>query len=107
MELSNKKCKACEGNMPKLTTNQSNTLLKQLKSWKIKNKRIYRQFKFKDFKEAMKFINKVAIIAEKEQHHPDIAVHYNKVDIEIWTHSINGLSENDFILAAKISGLFN
>ena len=102
MQLSKKECKACEGNMPKLTTKQSNTLLKQLKYWKIKNKRIHRQFKFKNFIEAMKFINKVAIIAEKEQHHPDIIIHYNKVNIEIWTHSINGLSENDFILAAKI-----
>ena len=105
MELSKKDCKACEGNMPKLTAKQSNTLLKQLKSWKIKNKRIYRQFKFKDFKEAMKFINRVATIAEREQHHPDITIHYNKVDIEIWTHSINGLTENDFILAAKIDGI--
>ena len=102
MELSNKKCKACEGDMPKLTTKQSNALLKQLKSWKMKNHRIHRQFKFKNFVDAMKFINKVAIIAEKEGHHPDISIHYNKVDIEIWTHSINGLSENDFILAAKI-----
>ena len=102
MELSKKECKACEGNMPKLTVKQSNILLKQLKSWKIKNKRIHRQFNFKNFVEAMKFINKVATIAEREQHHPDISIHYNKIDIEIWTHSINGLSENDFILAAKI-----
>ena len=102
MQLSKTECKACEGDMPKLTIKQSNTLLKQLKSWKMKNNRIHRQFKFKNFVEAMKFINKVAIIAEKEGHHPDISIHYNKVDIEIWTHSINGLSENDFILAAKI-----
>ena len=70
--------------------------------WTLKNGHLYKKFKFKNFLEAMKFVNKVAEIAENEGHHPDFCVHYNKVEIEIWTHAINGLSENDFIVAAKI-----
>ena len=72
-------------------------------TWEVlDNLRIKKEFKFKDFKEAMVFVNKVAEIAEAEQHHPDISIFYNKVSIELSTHAIGGLSENDFILAAKI-----
>lgn len=67
--------------------------------------KIYRGFKFKDFKEVMKFVNKVAEIAEEEGHHPNIEIYYNKVNIILWTHFVNGLSENDFIIAAKIDNL--
>ncbi len=62
-------------------------------------------FKFEDFVKAMEFVNKIAVVAEKEDHHPDIAIHYNKVDIILWSHFINGLSENDFIIAAKIDNI--
>jgi len=65
-------------------------------------KKLHKEFKFKDFKEAMDFVNKVAKIAEEENHHPNILINYSKVYIDIWTHSIDGLHENDFILAAKI-----
>ena len=102
MKLTEKKCKPCEGGTPPLTEEQANDLLKQVASWTIKDGHVFKQFKFKDFKEAMDFINKVAEIAEQEDHHPNITNSYNKVSIETWTHSINGLSENDFILAAKI-----
>ena len=68
-------------------------------------RKIFRDFKFKDFVEAMKFVSRVADIAEGEQHHPDIHVSYNKVRIEIWTHAAKGLTENDFIIAAKINKL--
>ena len=68
----------------------------------VDNKKIRHEFKFKDFKEAMAFINKVAEIAESEGHHPDIHIFYNKVTIELWTHFIGGLHENDFIVASKI-----
>ena len=64
------------------------------------------RLQFKDFKEAMKFVNKVAEAAEQEGHHPDIHIYYNKVRLELTTHKIKGLSENDFILAAKINALF-
>lgn len=67
-----------------------------------KIKKIRSRFEFKDFKEAMIFVNKVASVAEAERHHPDIFISYNKVVLELWTHAIGGLSENDFILAGKI-----
>ena len=63
------------------------------------------KYKFPDFVEAMKFVNKVADIAEKEGHHPDITIHYNKVEITLWSHFINGLSVNDFIVAVKIDNI--
>lgn len=69
------------------------------------SKKISREFKFADFKEAMVFVNKIADIAESEGHHPDIHIFYNRVIIELWTHAVNGLSENDFILAAKINAI--
>ena len=75
---------------------------KQLKGWKIKNKKLYKEFKFKDFKETLKFVNKIGQVAEKQGHHPDIYFTWGKCNIEIYTHSIKGLSQNDFILASKI-----
>ena len=102
MNLTEKKCKPCEGGVLPLTEDQANELLKQIPEWTIKDGHVYRQFKFKDFKEAISFVNKVAEIAEQEQHHPNIKINYNKVSIELYTHAINGLSENDFIVAAKI-----
>jgi len=69
------------------------------------NRKISREFTFPDFKETMAFVNRVADIAETEGHHPDMQVSYGKVSIELWTHAVNGLSENDFILAAKINAL--
>ena len=75
-------------------------------SWSVENNlRLKREFKFKDFIGAMKFVNRVADLAESEGHHPDFHIHYNKVLIELWTHAVGGLSENDFILAAKIDKL--
>lgn len=102
MNLTEKKCEPCEGGVPAMLEAQANELLKQVPSWKIKDLKVIKEFKFKNFLEAMEFVNKVAVIAEQEGHHPDIFISYSKVIIETWTHSINGLSENDFILAAKI-----
>ena len=102
MELTNKKCVPCEGGVPALNLDQTNEFFKEIPSWIFKDEKVHRQFEFKDFKEAMVFVNKVADIAEQEGHHPDIAIHWNKVDIDLWTHAIQGLSENDFIVAAKI-----
>lgn len=75
--------------------------LEQIPGWEARDEKLYRKFKFKNFVEAMKFVNKMAEIAEEEGHHPDFTVHYNQVEVVIWTHAIGGLSENDFILAAK------
>lgn len=79
--------------------------IQEVPQWELsKNaKKISRTWLFKNFVTAMKFINNIAVLAEKEGHHPDIFVSYNKVIIDIWTHSIKGLSENDFIVAAKIN----
>ena len=66
-----------------------------------------RQFRFRDFVEAMKFVNRVADLAEEQGHHPDILIHWNTVDLVLWTHKIGGLHENDFILAAKIQKLLD
>ena len=105
MDLTQKKCKPCEGGVLPLTEEQTNNLLKQIPSWTIKDGHVFKQFKFKDFKEAMAFVNKVAGIAEQENHHPDITISYSQVSIGLWTHAINGLSENDFILPAKIDDI--
>lgn len=107
MNLIYKKCVACEGGMPCMKENEIQKYLSELKKpWKvIDNKKIIHEFTFKNFKEAIAFVNSCAVLAEAENHHPDIHISYNRVSIELWTHAIGGLSENDFILAAKIETL--
>jgi 4a-hydroxytetrahydrobiopterin dehydratase len=107
MDLVQKKCVACEGAETPLTRAEAETSLKQTPGWIISDdaKKIGREFEFKDFREAMTFINKVAEIAKTEGHHPDLCCFYNKVKLELWTHAINGLFENDFIVAAKVNEL--
>ena len=104
MDLKSKKCVPCEGGTKPLGQDKINMYLPVLKNqWVvIDGKKIKHEFSFDDFNEAMSFVNKVAQVAETEGHHPDIHIFYNKVIIELWTHAIGGLSENDFILAAKI-----
>jgi 4a-hydroxytetrahydrobiopterin dehydratase len=107
MDLTQKKCVACEGAETPLTRTEVEIMLEQTPGWRISDdgKKINREFVFKDFVESMAFVNKVAEIAENEGHHPDLHVYYSKVMIELWTHAINGLFENDFIVAAKINKL--
>lgn len=102
--LSSKKCLPCEGGLLPLTPPEIATLLKQLNGWHVLNNiKIEKNYQFKDFQEALVFINKVGTIAEQENHHPDILLHsWNKVKITLWTHAIQGLSKNDFIVAAKV-----
>lgn len=109
MDLTKQKCVPCEGGTKPLDKKGIETYLLMLKTpWEVVDeKRIRRMFKFKDFKEAMDFVNKVARIAEEEGHHPDITVSYNKVQIELTTHAIGGLSTNDFIEASKIELLLS
>jgi len=106
-DLTTKKCTPCEGGTPPLNGEKVGEYLKQIPEWTLAEgkKKISRTFKFKNFKEAMAFLNKVALIAEEEGHHPDIHLSYNKLTLELWTHAIKGLSENDFIVAAKIDSL--
>jgi len=106
--LENKKCQSCEGLVGVLAPDQVAGFLKSVPEWKVSNdgKRIRREWKVKNFMAGMKFFELVAAVAEQEGHHPDLhLVGYSNVSIELWTHAINGLSENDFILAAKIDAL--
>ncbi len=101
-KLSQMKCVECEvGGIP-LTEAESQNEIKNLDNWDLLNKTIQKEYKFKDFVESMKFVNAVAEIAEKNGHHPDIFISYNKVTLTLTTHAIKGLSLNDFIVAAKI-----
>ncbi|MDP3963303.1 MAG: 4a-hydroxytetrahydrobiopterin dehydratase [bacterium] len=107
-DLSSKKCVPCEGGAPPLDKKQIESFLKDLSGsgWILAHEegvdKIRKQFQFKDFNATMEFVNKIASIAEREGHHPDIHIWYSKVLLVLWTHAVKGLSENDFIMAAKI-----
>ena len=103
-----KKCLPCEGGLEPCTLNTAQQQLAELPGWRLTHeaKRIRKDWKFKNFVSAMRFLNAVGELAEQEAHHPDLHLEsYRQVWIEIWTHAIGGLSENDFILAAKIDQL--
>src|SRR3989338_9759046 len=106
-DLLNQKCEPCEGGVPPMTKDEINHYLPKLKEqWElIEDKKISHTFKLKTFRDAIAFVNKIADLAEKEGHHPNIHLLYNKVKIVLSTHAIDGLSRNDFILAAKIEKL--
>jgi 4a-hydroxytetrahydrobiopterin dehydratase len=105
MDLVNRKCVPCEGGIPKLGSSRIQELLGQLAGWEAKSEKLHKSFEFPDFVRAMAFVNRVAELAEKEGHHPDFCVSYRTVSFTIFTHAIGGLSDNDFILAAKIDAL--
>jgi 4a-hydroxytetrahydrobiopterin dehydratase len=103
MDLAQKKCVPCEGGVPKLPPERVAELLRSVDGWSVVGERLNRHFRLRDFAAAMRFVNAIADVAEAEGHHPDFTVRdWNCVDVAIWTHAIGGLSENDFILAAKI-----
>lgn len=103
MNLKDQVCIPCEGGMPPLTEEQAVLHLTQIPSWRLNQNTIEKDFIFKDFKESMMFVNKIADIAEQQGHHPVITISYNKVHISLTTHAIKGLSVNDFIIASKIN----
>ena len=108
MDLTQKHCIPCEGGTPPLADEKEEELHQQISDWLILRDgthRLRKQFKFKDFKQALAFVNQVAEVAEVEGHHPDIYVYYNKVQLDLFTHAVGGLSENDFIMAAKVNSL--
>ena len=108
MNLIEKKCAPCEGGTPPLEGKEIQEYVKEVRGWDVKQDRVIeKNFSFKSFKEAMDFVNQVANIAEEEQHHPDIHIHYKRVVLELTTHAIKGLSENDFIMASKIDKMYN
>jgi 4a-hydroxytetrahydrobiopterin dehydratase len=106
-ELAKKECSACEGKTPALKGDALKKMQNQLgNGWQVLGEqKLERQFKFPDFKAALAFVNRVGEVAEQQNHHPDIFFTWGQARIQIWTHSVQGLTENDFILAAKISEL--
>jgi 4a-hydroxytetrahydrobiopterin dehydratase len=105
MDLTRKKCVPCEGGVPRLEGAAVDALLASVRGWRRDGDRIRKHLRFSDFRAAIAFVNAMADLAEAEGHHPDFSVHYATVDVEIWTHAVGGLTENDFILAAKIDAL--
>jgi 4a-hydroxytetrahydrobiopterin dehydratase len=105
-DLASKTCVPCKGSVPPLAGKDLEALAKQVPQWKVMNgHHIMRTFTFPDFRQALAFVNKVGEIAEQQGHHPDILLSWGKAEITTWTHKINGLTESDFILAAKIDKL--
>ncbi|MCL4530872.1 MAG: 4a-hydroxytetrahydrobiopterin dehydratase [Chloroflexi bacterium] len=107
--LSQLKCIACRGGEPTVTDEQITELQPQVPDWQVKVvdgvKRLERVYKLKNFVEAMAFTTKIAMIAEKEDHHPLIVTEWGRVTVQWWTHKIKGLHQNDFIMAAKTDGI--
>ena len=104
--LASKTCVPCRGGVPPLQGAELDALQQQVPQWKVINQHhIARLFTFPDFKQALDFVNRVGELAESQGHHPDILLTWGKAEITLWTHKINGLTESDFIMAAKIDGL--
>lgn len=102
----NRNCVPCKGGIPPLNEVEVTERMEQLEGWKaVNNHHLQRTFEFKDFQSALDLVNQVGQLAEQENHHPEICFTWGKVDIRIWTHKIDGLHDNDFILAAKINNL--
>jgi 4a-hydroxytetrahydrobiopterin dehydratase len=105
-DLAEKNCVPCKGGVPPLAGRELETLANQVPQWTVVNgHHLTRAFKFPDFSHALAFVNKVGAIAEQQGHHPDILLAWGKAEVTTWTHKINGLTESDFILAAKIDKL--
>jgi 4a-hydroxytetrahydrobiopterin dehydratase len=110
-ELAQMKCVACRGGEPTVTNDEIDALHPQIPEWHVKEvdgiKRLERVFKFKNFVQALEFTNKVGAIAEEEDHHPMLITEYGKVTVDWWTHTIQGLHMNDFIMAAKTDEIYS
>jgi 4a-hydroxytetrahydrobiopterin dehydratase len=105
-DLASKSCVPCRGGVPPLKGKELETLRNQVQGWEVVNEHhITKTFTFPDFRTALDFVNRVGETAEQEGHHPDIFLTWGKVEIKIWTHKIDGLTESDFIMAAKIDRL--
>jgi 4a-hydroxytetrahydrobiopterin dehydratase len=106
--LAAKTCVPCRGGVPPLKGQDLAALHTQVPEWQVMNEHhITRQFKFPDFKQALAFVNRVGELAEEQGHHPDILLTWGKAEITLWTHKIDGLTESDFIMAAKIDRLLS
>ena len=106
-DLSEKKCVLCEGGIPSFNLSEIHKYLKKVDGWEVKSNHdksffLIKEFSFKNFKESQDFVNKISVMAEEENHHPDINFGWGYCKVKIFTHAIKGLAESDFILAAKI-----
>jgi 4a-hydroxytetrahydrobiopterin dehydratase len=104
-DLISRTCKPCETGMPPLAQPKIDSLLQQLDGWQQYDRLISKTYHFKDYYQTIAFVNMVAWISHREDHHPELVVSYNSCHVEYTTHSIHGLSENDFICAAKVDEL--
>ncbi|MEW6252530.1 MAG: 4a-hydroxytetrahydrobiopterin dehydratase [Planctomycetota bacterium] len=106
-DLAQRSCVPCQGGIPPLAADESERLSSQLDAgWEvIANHHLMRNFEFTDFASALEFVNRVGQLAEREGHHPEIYLTWGRVGIQLWTHKVDGLTESDFILAAKIDQL--
>ena len=107
MNLAKRKCKPCEGGVAPYTAAEAEELLRELRGWIVEDCMLVKVYPFQNYYQTMAFVNALAWISHREDHHPDLAVGYNKCRIEYSTHAIGGLSENDFICAAKCDALFD
>ena len=105
-DLAKRECVPCRGGVPPLAGEEITKLLSELDGWEVVNEHhLKKSYKFGDFREALQFVNRVGELAEEQGHHPDICFGWGQAEITIWTHKIDGLTESDFILAAKIDDL--
>ncbi len=106
MDWTTKKCAPCARGTPPMERARADELARTLDGWDTDGTRLHRHFRFRDFAAAMRFVNAIADVAQREDHHPDLSVHdWNQLDVTLSTHSVGGLSENDFIVAGKIDRL--
>jgi 4a-hydroxytetrahydrobiopterin dehydratase len=105
-ELASKTCVPCKGGTPPLKGAELDELRQQLPEWEVVDEHhLKRVFRFKNFREALNFVNEVGELAEEQGHHPDISFGWGRVEVTVWTHKIDGLTESDFIFAAKVDAL--
>ena len=105
-ELADRECVPCRGGVPPMQGEEIKVLLQQLEGWQAVNEHhLQKRYRFKDFRESLEFVNRVGNLAEQQGHHPDICFGWGQAEVTIWTHKIDGLSESDFVLAAKIDKL--
>ena len=105
-ELASKTCIPCRGGTPPLKGEELDPLRREVPEWEVvEEHHLRRVFRFKNFREALSFVNKVGELAEEQGHHPDICFGWGRVEVMVWTHKINGLTESDFIFAAKVDTL--
>jgi 4a-hydroxytetrahydrobiopterin dehydratase len=105
-DLANRDCVPCRGGVPPMAHDEIQMLLQELEGWEaVRDHHLRKTYQFKDFRDSLEFVNQVGKLAEDQGHHPDICFAWGKAEITIWTHKIDGLTESDFVLAAKIDRL--